>query len=55
MTHYAMFDSYRLWIEYLKWDVKEFNSLHIRTLSKLSTTELKATIRARGACEWGKG
>ena len=48
MIHYTMFESYRSWIHYLKFEVKETNALHIRALSKLQTQELKAATRARG-------
>ena len=50
MVHYAMFESYRTWIHYLKHDIKETNSLHIRALTKLQTQEVKAATRARGKC-----
>lgn len=48
MTQYFMFDSYRSWVNYLIYEVKEPNALHIRLGSKLQCMEMKASLRARG-------
>ena len=48
MTHYFMFDCYRNWINYLIYEVKEPNALHLRLGSKFQCVEMKASLRARG-------
>ena len=48
MTHYFMFDAYRDWTNYLIYEVKEPNALHVRLGSKLQCAEMKASLRTRG-------
>ena len=48
LVHYYMFEDYRQWVDYLRHEAKEVNSLHIRTLSKLQTLDVRAAVRARG-------
>lgn len=48
MIQYFMFDSYRNWLNYLIYEVKEPNALHIRLGSKMQCMEMKAALRARG-------